>query len=181
MWDPPIHFLVSTPFRAQPLRWYSFPSPIDVRPSNPLLLGPASLLTHHLVSTPLQGLASSLTHRLVSDSDIICNSIADIVLFVFFLSSFLSRFLKRSTRERFSHPYKECFVFTSNWYEISQKRSKVLTNFLIYVYGWCCYDRLYKWYSEVQKELWFLTKRYCPLIFKKPYVFLLDDACCCVV
>jgi len=40
------------------------------------LWGPASLLTHCLVSTPLRGSASSLAHHLVSSSYTICNGTA---------------------------------------------------------------------------------------------------------
>jgi len=51
-------------------------------------LGPASLLTHRLVSTLLQGTARRLAHRPMSGSNTICNGpnppLADIVLFVFF-------------------------------------------------------------------------------------------------
>ena len=61
-------------------------------------LDPASLLVHHLVSTPFLGSASSLAHRLVSGSDTICNGpsppLANVVLFGVFLSSFLSMILK---------------------------------------------------------------------------------------
>ena len=44
----------------------------------------------------------------------------DIVLFRLFPSGFPSRFLKPSTRERFPHPYKECFVLLPNRCAISQ-------------------------------------------------------------
>ena len=67
MWDPPIYHLQ----------------------------GPASLMAHCLVSTPLQGSASSLAHRTVSGSDTICNSpsppLADIVLFGLSLKVFKTR------------------------------------------------------------------------------------------
>ena len=59
------------------------------------LWGPAFLLVHRLVSTPLRGTARRLAHRPVSDSDTICNNpgppLADIVLFGLFLSDFPSR------------------------------------------------------------------------------------------
>ena len=56
------------------------------------LWGPTSLLSHHLVSTPLWEIASSLAHSPVSSSDTLCNNsgplLADIVLFgLSFLSS----------------------------------------------------------------------------------------------
>ena len=82
-----------------------------------------------LASTPprvhlFRGSASSLSHRPVSTSDIICNNqsppLEDIVLFGLFLSGFPSRFLKRFARERFPHPYEECFVLLPNRYGISQ-------------------------------------------------------------
>ena len=62
---------------------------------------------------------SSLAHRLVSNFDTICNcpnpSLIDIFTpFGLSLSSFPSRFLKRSTRKKFSHSYKECFILLSN-------------------------------------------------------------------
>lgn len=44
----------------------------------------------------------------------------DIVLFGFFFSSFPLRFWSASTSERFSHPYKQCFVPLLNWRKISQ-------------------------------------------------------------
>ena len=66
MWNPPIHspsglsVLADTLPRVYPLwgqrpRWHSFPSPIDVGiPQSTLLQDSASLLTHHLVSTPFR-------------------------------------------------------------------------------------------------------------------------------
>ena len=58
-------------------------------------LGPASLLAHRLVSTPLRRTARRLTHRLVSHSNTICNDpsppLADIVLFLLSLTGFPSR------------------------------------------------------------------------------------------
>ena len=59
------------------------------------LQGPASLLAHRLVSTPLRVTARRPTHRLVTGSDTICNDpnppLADIVLFGLSLSGFPSR------------------------------------------------------------------------------------------
>ena len=61
-----------TPFGAQRSRWYSFLPPINVGPPpNPPPLGPASLLAHRFVSTPLRRTARRLAHRLVSSSDTI--------------------------------------------------------------------------------------------------------------
>ena len=60
--------------------------------------GPAFLLAHRLVSTPLRGTTSSLAHHPVSGSDSICNGpsppLVDIVLFRLSLSSFPLRFFK---------------------------------------------------------------------------------------
>ena len=56
------------------------------------LWGPASLLAHSLVSTPLRRTAKRLAHRPVSGSDTICNGpdppLVDIVLFGLSLSGF---------------------------------------------------------------------------------------------
>ena len=63
------------------------------------LRGPASLLAHRLMSTPLWNSASSLTHRSMFGSDTICNGpsplLVDIVLFGLYFSDFPTRFLKR--------------------------------------------------------------------------------------
>ena len=74
----------------------------------------------HLLLRP----ASSLAHRSVSSTNTICNSptsqLVDIVLLGLSLLGFPSRFKNASTRERFPHPYKECFVSLSNRCGISQ-------------------------------------------------------------
>ena len=90
----------SIPFGAERPRWHSFLSPIDVRhPPNPPHLGPASLLAHRLMSTPLQGTARRLTRCLVFSSDTICNGPdpqwVDIVLFGVSLSNFPQDFKTR--------------------------------------------------------------------------------------
>ena len=61
-------------FGAQRPRRHSFFPSIDVGPPqiHPLW-SLVSLLTHYLVSTPLQGRARRLTHRPMSDSDTIYN------------------------------------------------------------------------------------------------------------
>ena len=96
-----------TPFGTERPRWHSFPSPIDVGPPIHSFWGPTSSMalvpffnrcgilnpppfeTQHLYW---------LAHYPVPDSDTICNSLSqllpDIVFFRFFLSGFLSRFLK---------------------------------------------------------------------------------------
>ena len=79
-------------------------------------------LTIHPLTSP----TSSLTHRSVHGFDTICNSpsppLADIVFSRLFLSDFPfvfsrlsllgfpSRFQNASVKDRFPHPYKECFV-----------------------------------------------------------------------
>ena len=77
-----------------------------------------------LQSIPLRGPASSLAHCPMSGSDTICNRIspplANIVLLGFFLPGFHSRFLNASTKERFPHHYKKCFVPLPNLYGTSQ-------------------------------------------------------------
>ena len=76
--------------------------------------GPASLLAHHLVSTPLWGSASSLAHHPMSNSSTILQQPEPTASRYWPLWIFLpSRFLKRA-RERFPHPYKECFVLLPN-------------------------------------------------------------------
>ncbi|KAG7028243.1 hypothetical protein SDJN02_09424, partial [Cucurbita argyrosperma subsp. argyrosperma] len=60
------------PFWGQRPRWHSFLPPIDVGPPpNSPPLGPASLLAHRLVPTPLWGTTRRLAHRPVSGSDTI--------------------------------------------------------------------------------------------------------------
>ena len=62
------------------------------RPQIYPLWGPASILTHRLMSTHLRGTARRLTHRPVYGSDTICNApdppLANIVLFGLFLPGF---------------------------------------------------------------------------------------------
>ena len=96
------------------------------------LSDPAFSLTHFPVGTqrpcwhnvqcpPPFGAQHPLWHTAWCDT--ICNSpiplLVDVVLFGFSLSGFPSKFLKRVTRERFSHPYKECSVLLSNRCDIS--------------------------------------------------------------
>ena len=80
MWDSPIH-----PFQ-----------------------GIASLLAHHLMSTPLRGSTSSLAHRPMSGIDTICNGpnppLTDVVLFGLSLSGFPSSILKRVCWREVSTP-----------------------------------------------------------------------------
>ena len=89
------------PFGAGPassLALIPFSNWCETAQSTPLQ-GPASLLAHHLMSTPLRDSASSLTHRPKPGSNTICNDpsplLADIVLFGLSLPSYLLRFLKR--------------------------------------------------------------------------------------
>ena len=110
MWDLTIH-----PLHGSASHWHSF-------------LSSMWDLTIH----PLRSLASSLAHRSVSTpfgaSNVcfgtICNSsslpLADMVIFGFFLSGFPSKVYNASAGERFSHPYKKCFVLLSNRCGISQ-------------------------------------------------------------
>ena len=66
----------------------SFLQSIWDRPQIHPLWGPASLLAHYLVSTPLRRTTRRLAHRPMSGSDTICNGpnlpLADIVLFELF-------------------------------------------------------------------------------------------------
>ena len=110
------------PFAAQRSRWHSVPSPIDVGPPNHPLQGPVSLLAHRLVSTPLRGSDSSLAHHPVSSSDTICNKPkpTSSKYCPFWAFPFGLPFNVFKTRERFPHPYKECFVLLPNRCGISQ-------------------------------------------------------------
>ncbi|PON78185.1 hypothetical protein PanWU01x14_021670, partial [Parasponia andersonii] len=88
----------------------SFPFPADVGFHNP----------------PLKGSASPLTIDSGTGSDTICNSpripLADIVRFATWTKppSAAHGFQNASDRERYPHPYKECFVPLSSRCGISQ-------------------------------------------------------------
>ena len=77
-------------------------------PKSTLLWGPASLLAHCLVSTPLRGIARRLAHRPVSGSDTICNvqdsPLANIVLFGLFPFRLLLKSLKHVCWGKVSTP-----------------------------------------------------------------------------
>ena len=80
-------------------------------PQSAFFHGLVSLLAHRLVFTPLWGSAASLTYRPVSGFDTICNGPSPpLAYIVFFGLIFPQDFLNESTRERFPHVYKECFV-----------------------------------------------------------------------
>ena len=101
------------PFETRRPCWYLFPSLINLGPPNPPPSRP-SILTRTLPRVhPLRGSAFLRAHRPVSGSDTIYNGgsplLADIVLLRLSFSGFSLRFLK-SFREKFSYPFKECFV-----------------------------------------------------------------------
>ena len=72
MWDITIHPPSGPSVLASTL---SFLQSTWDRPQIHPLWGPASLLAHRLMSTPLRGRARRLTHRPVFDSDTICNDL----------------------------------------------------------------------------------------------------------
>ena len=109
------------PFEAQRPRWHSFPSPIDVGPTNLLPSGSSVLAGTPPHVHPLRSSASLLTHLLMSGFDVICHllmsgfdticnapslPLADIILFGFSLLGFPSRFLKPLSRMLRSPPYR---------------------------------------------------------------------------
>ena len=86
------------PFGASPaflLALFPSSNQCGTAPKSTPIWGPASLLAHCLVPTPLRGTARRLAHHPVSSSDTICNvpdpPLADIVLFRLFPSGFPSR------------------------------------------------------------------------------------------
>ena len=102
----------STPFEVQRSCWHSFSPPINVGLSIHPLSRPNVLASTSPHVHPLQGSASSLVHRSVFDFDTIYNDpsppLTDIVpSFGLPYKVFKTRLLGR---ERFPHPYKECFV-----------------------------------------------------------------------
>ena len=116
------------------LRPYQHTTSCPCSPSPPLLnrygiSQPSPLAFSVLIGIPPHvhppsGLSLLVGTSLNICSDTICNRpnplLANIVVFGLSLSSFLSRFLNAYAMERFSHPYKQCFVLLPNRYEISQ-------------------------------------------------------------